>query len=116
MKEQKTIIIPKEKAKYIDRLLTVEPECEDECFGEDSTIVFSADFGLGYEVDVKVCGVQYEDGGCNLPWTEAVLFRYGAEVYCTEPSDELFGEWIVYSTDGTEFVVNIEREVQNENL
>lgn len=37
----------------------------------------TAIFGNGIEMDIKLCGVQYEDGGFNKPWTEAVLFKNG---------------------------------------
>lgn len=66
---------------------------KDGYFGEDDTISITITFLEGYEMDIKCCGVQYEEGGNNVAWTEAVLFKDGCEVACSEPSEEFFGEW-----------------------
>lgn len=85
----KTIFVP-----YIDCLLArTEPRCEDDCFGEDETITHTAIFGNGIEMDIKICGVQFIEGECNTPFTEAILFKDGYEVACSEPSEGLDGEW-----------------------
>lgn len=89
----KTIIIPKEKAQFIDNLLLHEPTCEDECLGEDDTITYTAQFPDEIEIDVKICGVQYEENESNLPWVESVLFHHGCEVKCTEPDVDIWGTW-----------------------
>lgn len=90
MKYEKVIIVAKEATEYIKKLLTVG----DELFGEDNTICYTAEFDNGVEMDIKLCGVQYESGSNNTCWTEAVLFsENGSELCCTEPSDGFFGEW-----------------------
>lgn len=55
---------------------------------EDETIYYSAIFDDGYEVDIKICGADYEPA-----WTEAVLFKNGCECCCSECCDTLLGEW-----------------------
>jgi len=99
----KELVIDKEKAAYIRGILYCEPKTEEDCFGEDDAIVYTVEFEDGYEMDIKVCGVQFREGESNLPWTEAVLFRNGQEVCCSEPDDVFFGEWIL-SCKGKEFV------------
>lgn len=88
-------------------LLNNEPCSEEECLGEDEPIVYTAQFEDDIEMDIKICGVQYDDGegACNLPWTEAVLFHNGEEVACTEPSESLLGEWTL-DYDGITYHVN----------
>lgn len=94
MKEiKRTVTVPKERAEEINRLLATEPASGSECFGEDETMSYTADFGDGIEMDIKLCGVQYEEGESNTPWTEAVLFDHGSELCCSEPDDTFFGCW-----------------------
>lgn len=84
---RKKITLPPEEVKYIASLLSAEPTSQEECFGEEETIMHTAIFGNGIEMDIKLCGVQYEDGGFNKAWTEAVLFKNGTQVACTEPDE-----------------------------
>lgn len=103
---KRTITVSKEMAKRIEKLLSTNPEQECDCFGEDEIISFTADFGKGMEVDVKVCGVRFENGGNNMPWTEAVLFSHGCEVCCTEPDNTFFSEWELEHKD-TKYIVEV---------
>ena len=68
---------------------------------EDDTIIWTANFGDGMEMDVKVCGADYETA-----WTEAVLFKNGYEVCCTDCYDELVGEWSLEYNDET-YIANV---------
>ena len=109
MRQVKTIYVDANEAKEIDRLLKTQPKTEEQCFGEDDTTHNkTALFDNGIEVDVKLCGVQYVKGDDNRPWTEAVLFKNGSEVTCTEPSDGFFGKWSL-EMDGNTYIVHVER-------
>ena len=90
---RKQIIVPRRNAQEITRVLNTVPENEKGCFTEDESITYTADFGDGIEMDVKVCGVSYEEGESNKPYTEAVLFRNGCKLCCTDPDEDFFGEW-----------------------
>ncbi len=109
---EKSIIVPAQKAGYITKILQHEPENQDDCFGEDETISYTASFENGIEVDVKICGVQYEEGKSNLPWTEAVMFQRGSEVQCSEPESEFFGKWEFKNDDDTYLVYIIAEETR----
>lgn len=110
MRYERKIKISKREAEQINKHLHVEPTCADECLGEDITIVNTATFDNGIEMDIKCCGVQYnEDDESNTAWTEAVLFQNGNELCFTEPSDEYLGEWIL-EYNGDEYVVLVESE------
>ena len=110
MKFKKVITISKEEAEQINKYLHVEPTCADECLGEDAVIVNTAKFDDGIEMDIKCCGVQYEEQSeSNTAWTEAVLFHNGIQECYTEPSDEYLGEWIC-EYDGNEYIVIVEIE------
>lgn len=103
---KRNIIISKEEMERLRRYLEHEPASEKECLSEDETVTYTADFGNGMEMDVKVCGVQYIEGGNNTAWSEAVLFENGSEVCCTEPDEALEGEWrLIY--EGTEYVADV---------
>lgn len=105
MRYEQTIYIEKKLEDQIHKHLTVEPTCADECLGEDIAITKTAKFHNGIEMDIKCCGVQYEaDSESNTAWTEAVLFKNGSEICCSEPGDEFMGEWIL-EYEGDEYVV-----------
>lgn len=107
MKEiRRHISVSKSTADMINELLTVEPKCESECYGEDETLSYTAKFGYGIEMDVKVCGVQYEEGGSNTAWTEAVLFDHGSEVAHTDVCDTFTGEWEL-EYDGKKYITEV---------
>lgn len=104
----RTIYVPDNVARKIVRYLEQEPLYECMCLGEDETIVYTASFPNGYEMDVKCCGVQFDETAeSNLAYAEAVLFHNGAEVCHTDPDDCFFGEWRL-EADGTEYVTNVE--------
>ncbi len=108
MEYVETLYITKEQSDEYKKLLTVEPKSHDECMGEEETISNTVKFDDGTEMDIKICGVQYnEDKVSNLPWTEAVLFRDGCELGYTEPSEEYEGMWFIKS-DGNTYTVNVE--------
>lgn len=91
---QTTISVAPTKAKRINYLLTHEPKDESECFGEDESISLSATFTDGCRVCIDICGVKYEEGKSNLPWTQAVLYdARGRELACTEAENYFFGKW-----------------------
>lgn len=108
------IIIDKDMQEVIDRALNWEDgDNMDWRFDEDDVLIYSADFGGGLldnkiEMDIKCCGVQYENGGYNNAWCEAVLFEDGCEVACSEIDGDFFGEWSL--TYGDEYVTIVERE------
>ena len=105
----KNIKIPKSDLERIQYILTHEPKDETECWNEDATYSLTVHFENGYEMDVKVCGVQYREGESNLPWTEAVLFYKGSECICSEPCEEFEGEWSL-EYNNTKYIVVIESE------
>lgn len=109
MKRELTICIGKEEADRIEKLLSVKPKNQKECFGPDETIMHTADFGGGIEMDVKLCGVAYEEDSDNLPWTEAVLFHDGCQVAMCEPDEEYFTVWEL-EYEGVTYAVNVTRE------
>lgn len=94
---KETIMLNEQETRLVERLLSEEPSCRENCFGEDDAFSKTATFADGTMMDVKVCGVEYdEDAETNLPWTEAVLFNErGSETACSEPSEDYFGEWIL---------------------
>ena len=81
------LCIPYTVGKQICQYL--QAQSEDQYQGEDNTIIYTARFPDGMEMDVKCCGCQDE-----ASWTEAVLFdQRGSEVSCTDVSDEYEGLW-----------------------
>lgn len=108
MRYEKEVVIPKGVGKRLEKALNwKDGDALDDSFGEDDAYVETAVFDNGFEMDIKVCGAQYEGaGGSNSAWSEAVLFQDGCEVCCTDPDDSLYGEWELEHDDDV-FVVNV---------
>lgn len=83
MKYEREIVLSETEKTFVMKCLE-----EKDMMGEDDTWSKTAVFDNGIEMDIKLCGSR--DG---VSWTEAVLFRNGSEVCCSEVSDEFFGEW-----------------------
>lgn len=101
MKYERTIRISKEQITQINRYLNTEPTCEDECFGENETITNTAVFPNNIKINIKCCGVKYDKNATsNTAYTEAMLFKNGCEVCCSELSDKYTGIWTLeYDND-----------------
>ena len=101
----KVLTISKEEANLINKHLHVEPTCIEECLGEDIAIIHTVRFSDGTEMDIKCCGVQYnEDDESNTAYAEAVLFQNGHQICYTEPTDKYTGKWSL-EYDGNEYEV-----------
>ena len=72
---------------------------------EDDTLIWTASFEDGFEMDIKLCGADEE-----VAWTEAVLFKDGSELVCTDCADEILGEWELEYNNVTYIAYVIEDE------
>ena len=102
MDYQSFIYISTEDAAKIKKYLTEEPTSKENCFGEDCTYTKTAVFPNGVEMDIKLCGVQFQENKSNLPWTEAVLFnKSGREITHSDICDEFTGTWTLETNKNT---------------
>lgn len=86
-------------AKTIQRYINATEEKDFQ--GEDDTIIYTATFPNDIEMDVKCCGCNDENS-----WCEAVLFKKGVEINCSEVEDDFFGEWEL-EYDGDTYRVDV---------
>ena len=105
--ESVVIIVPKDKAERIERILKEDTSVSG--FTARETITYTADLGDGMEADIKICGVDPIEGETNYPWTEGVLFLNGSQIAYSEPDDEFFGEWD-FEANGETYVVEVIKE------
>ena len=85
---ERTITIDDREAECLNYWLTDNSDTSER-LDEDDTIVKTAKFEDGMEMDIKCCGTQDD-----VAWTEAVLFYDNGQEAChTEVSDEYFGDW-----------------------
>ena len=106
MEFRKVIYIKKSEEKFCDKYLKNEPKNEDECLPEGCQYVNTAVFDDGHEMDIKLCGVRYEEGSVNTAWTEAVLFFDRREVACSEVCEEYTGTWEL-EHNGNKYIVEV---------
>lgn len=108
---RKTLTVTSAQMDAITRALEwCEGKDPDDRMDEDDKFSVTAKFPDGFEMDVEVCGVQYEEGADtdNSAWTQAVLFNpKGGQVAFTEPDDEFLGDWEL-ETDDAIYSVTIE--------
>lgn len=94
MKYEETLFISKAENRQIRRYLNKNATREEDNFNESDSFSITAKFQDGIEMDIKMCGVQFEENGTsNSPWTEAVLFKDSGEVACTDVEDEFTRDW-----------------------
>lgn len=97
---KQTLYISKEMNEYINNALQ-----STDYMGEDDTISKTAVFDNEIEMDIKLCGADYD-----YPWTEAVLFKNGSECCCSEPCEGFVGEWqMEYNGDTYIVIIEVER-------
>lgn len=100
--EHMTLKIP-ELEKYNQLMSLTEPDYDEHNLKQYSVIAsWTADFGEGIQVDVKVCTSENR----TPLWCEAVLFNNGNEVACSEVMDELDRDW-TFEYNGTVYVVTV---------
>ena len=102
----KKIVVDKETLDFINKALTFEPKSKEEMVltEDDRNIVHTATFPNGYFMDIKCCGVQYEEDSCNTAWTEAVLFdKKGYEVDCSDVEEKYLRTWELEDEDGNSY-------------
>lgn len=100
--------IPKDIMKTINGYLKAKKE--DEFQPEDNTIVYTAVFPDGKEMDIKCCGSQDE-----ASWTEAVLFdEHGGQLCFTDPDEDYEGTWEL-EYEGTRYVAIVQPEEKEES-
>lgn len=90
------ITISEKESKFIKETLRKIPTTEEECFGEDEKVSHTAIFDDGKQMDVQMCGVQFneEEYSGNRPWTQAVLYdETGHELTFSEAEDTYDGLW-----------------------
>lgn len=110
MKREKTFKIAETTLDFLNRALNwKEGDSPTYRFNEDDGWVGTVVFDKKYEVDIKVCGVQYLGEGNDSAYSEVVLFRNGSEVCCSDVGDTVLGTWELSDGD-TEFVVHVEVE------
>lgn len=105
---EKTVAISENLAERVRHILEDEPASYEDCFGsKEPAITVTAIFDDGHMVDVKCCGVDYEEGGCNTGWTEAVMFdSAGCELGFTDVEDYFVGDWAIEDGDA-EYIVHV---------
>lgn len=107
MRYEKDLFISSEEMDWINKILHKAPVGAPE-FGKEVTSIFTVFFHKDIFLEVKICGMKYEDEKYNLTWTEAVLFKDGVEISHTDPGEEIEGEWILYEGED-EFIVNVKK-------
>lgn len=113
MEYREILEIDKSISKQIHHLLNDEPKTEAECFGENETISNTVTFKNGWQMDIKCCGVKFEEDSVNTAWTEAILYDDKKQQKgITEPFDEYLGEWAIgdYDNDDEYIVIVKEKE------
>ena len=84
---QKVLYVPSSVLQTIRGYLQAESKAEYQ--GEDNTIIYTAKFPDGKQMDIKCCGCQEDPS-----WTEAVLFdKSGYQLCFTEVKEEFEGPW-----------------------
>lgn len=105
--EMQNIVISKKKMDMINDLLDLTGDEIYQKYGlkRDETIVNTAKFPNGIEVDIKVVICDGDD----TPYTEGIMFHNGSEVSFIDGENGYDGEWW-FKYDGVQYLVNVVAE------
>ena len=73
-------------------------------FDFNEVISKTAVFSNGYEMDIKFVVPPEPDHYC---WTEAVLFKNGHQIACSDVEDSFLGDWELEDHDGNKYMVSV---------
>lgn len=105
----KILYVPESVLQTIREYLDAQSESEYQ--GEDNTIIYTAKFPDGREMDIKCCGCQEESS-----WTEAVLFdEKGYQLTYTDVGEKFEGLWEL-EYDGIHYCVDVKPERNNSKM
>ena len=99
----RTIKLNEKEKDYIKTLLSMIGKQIYDKYGlkRDETIVHTAKFADDIEIDIKLVICEGED----KPYTEAVAFRNGSEIACTDVEDEYVRKWTLDIDNHTYVVI-----------
>jgi len=108
---QKEYFMNRLKLYRLEAVVNEEPEnetdFEERFLSEDEMFKISVVFDDGFTMDIMVCGVQYEDGGSNTCFSQAVLYdQDGTKVAWTASEHHFKGIWSL-QYEGVTYEVNI---------
>lgn len=97
---QQILYVPSSILRTIRGYLQAEAEAEYQ--GEGNTIIYTAKFPDGKEMDIKCCGCREDPS-----WTEAVLFAETGDQLCfTDVEEEFEGPWEL-EYEGVHYCVDV---------
>ena len=108
MKYQQTLMYSEYATEGVQNLTNITGKEAYEKYGlkPDECIRESVYFENGVEVEIKIVIPIDEE---SYTWTEAVMYdKNGKYLGCTEPGEDLFGEWHLEDPEGNEYLVKVE--------
>lgn len=72
-KIRKKIIVPASEAEAIKKFLSMQPESEDQCLGENETMTYTAQFGTVWKWTSRYAAYSLK---------KAVITGHGQKLYC----------------------------------
>lgn len=97
-------VISQKRADFINRLLKLTGEEIYAIYGfkRDETDTETIDFPDGTIIDVRLVICENDE-----PYTEAIMFRDGHEICCSDTEDRFMGTWELEDDNGNVYSVNI---------
>lgn len=88
MVKQKYVLVNQDIVKKVGRFLSRPFGLPEANYQGDKTISVTVNFGNGMSMDIQCCGSRSEPS-----WTQAILFKNGQEVVCSQPRSNFLGQW-----------------------
>lgn len=114
MTEEKILYITIEESNLYKKLLKTDAEVLYQQYGykRDTCFTHTCRFNNGIEADIKL--VLCDEG---YPYTEAVLFKNGHQINCSEPCDSMDGKWtFVCGEDKYSVIVKVDEDSESERI
>lgn len=115
MRYEKVLTLPASTIKHLRHI--TESRFDDRSampMGEDDVESYLVTFDDDTVMDLRFCGVEFEEGSDNAAYTEALLIREDTSIALSDPSDfAVDDEWELSDDDGNVYVVTIVPQVMS---
>lgn len=115
MRYEKVLTLPVSTIKHLRHITESRFNDRDSMpMGEDDVESYHVTFDDNTVMDLRFCGVKFEEGSDNAAYTEALLIREDTSIALSDPSDfAVDDEWELSDDDGNVYVVTITSQIMS---
>ena len=114
MKYENTLWLTEEEIEMLGSVNSRYDNEDTQPMGEDDSMSWDIKFANGIKMVIRLCGVKFEKGTDNAPYTECILEDADGKQLVMSESNEFGVEdlWELYDNDGNVYAVRIQQKLE----